>query len=506
MIEAIALIYYATTTVGTTNTLAYWLVTSLFAWILMGLFTRGRNEDLEELLRNGKEEEKVECCAPFQDPAALAAAQRPSVRRSKSGHRLEMCAELPRSVNPWVNATWRVTSAERLKMALLAPWLLPARFTFLVIAASGASFFATVATIGWGARAPSGESLPLTTPPDDARLPRWRRVLGLPVLLFVRIALLALGFWRVEVKGRDKLDENARVLVCNHLSMVEPLVLLIETRCTPVTASAFAKLPALGAVGRLHQLIWLERGDPASRSRVVDAIHRRTRPQATEWPPVLVFPEGTTLNGRALISFKPGAFAPQAKVQPAVARFPFAVRCGMGLDPSWCTAGPQFGELSLRMMLQPWNRVRIDFLDPIEPVEESTSAFGGRVRQAMADALGVPVTDHSWADMWLNMTARQLGLPPHKTLVQLKALQKALPETPVERLRAADALKRFADADQQKHGKLSVVQFRAALRGNVVERQEDLRLDDSTLDALFAKLGAVWKSNFGRPIDAALSS
>ena len=106
----------------------------------------------------------------------------------------------------------------------------------------------------------------------------------------------------------------------------------------------------------------------------------------------------------------------------------------------------------------------------------------------MADSLGVPVTDHSWADMWLNMTARQLGLPPHKTLVQLKALQKALPETPVERLRAADALKRFADADDQKHGKLSVEQFRAALRGET-GKQEDLRLDDSTLDALFAKLG-----------------
>ena len=81
-----------------------------------------------------------------------------------------------------------------------------------------------------------------------------------------------------------------------------------------------------------------------------------------------------------------------------------------------------------------------------------------------------------------------MGLPPHKTLVQLKALQKALPETPVERLRAADALKRFADADQQKHGKLSVVQFRAALRGET-GTQEDLRLDDRTLDALFAKLG-----------------
>ena len=67
MIEAIVLIWYALTTVGATTTLAYWLVTSLFAWILMGLFTRGRNEDLEELLRNG-EEATVECCAPFKIP------------------------------------------------------------------------------------------------------------------------------------------------------------------------------------------------------------------------------------------------------------------------------------------------------------------------------------------------------------------------------------------------------------------------------------------------------
>ena len=142
------------------------------------------------------------------------------------------------------------------------------------------------------------------------------------------------------------------------------------------------------------------------------------------------------------------------------------------------------------MMLQPWNRVHVDFLETIEPiVNEATPAFSSRVRNAMAEALGVPVTDHSWADMWLNMTARQLGLPPHRTLVQLKALQKALPETPVERLRATDALKRFADADRQKHGKLSVEQFRAALRGDSAAKREDLRLDDTTLDALFAKLG-----------------
>ena len=54
MIEAIALIYYAVTACGATNTLAYWLVTSLFAWILMGLFTRGRNVQSSSLVARGR--------------------------------------------------------------------------------------------------------------------------------------------------------------------------------------------------------------------------------------------------------------------------------------------------------------------------------------------------------------------------------------------------------------------------------------------------------------------
>ena len=73
--------------------------------------------------------------------------------------------------------------------------------------------------------------------PDTERMPRWRRVVGAPVMWCVRAVLAGMGFWRVEVAGA--VDPAARVVVCNHLSMIEPLALLIATGgATPVTASS----------------------------------------------------------------------------------------------------------------------------------------------------------------------------------------------------------------------------------------------------------------------------
>ena len=34
------------------------------------------------------------------------------------------------------------------------------------------------------------------------------------------------------------------------------------------------------------------------------------------WPQLMIFPEGSTSNRKALMSFKPGAFVPEKPVQP----------------------------------------------------------------------------------------------------------------------------------------------------------------------------------------------
>lgn len=520
--------------------------------VAFGFFSRGRNEELEELVARRREEDVAssssgEACGTMMGDCGGAESlegsgvlAQPYVRRTRSGGSLEIFGEMPRcDVNPWVNATWRVTAAERLKMAVGAPWLIPARLGLALLAILIAVVFSNLAVLGWNGRPEDSSSSrrALWRPafleralrtfrrrrlrrvrrvgdedleagrlvgdatrseptlfPDTVPMPRWRMLVGSPVGAALWLLLRSVGFWRVKVIGADKLASRARVIVCNHVSMIEPVLLLLAVRATPVTSAEFARLPGIGPVGKLYQLLWLDRGSVSSRQAALDAIALRcARPG---FPPVLVFPEGTTLNGRALISFKNGAFTPGAPVQPAVARFPYRVSCGLGLDCSWTTAGPQFSELCLRMMLQPWNRIEVEFLPAYAPSSAEIadpSLFASNVRSAMAAALGAPVTDHSWADMWLNMTARDLGEPPHRTLVSLDALRAFLGGTrKYERQRAAKVLERFATADVEKDGSLTIDQFRAALRGQQPASSRTLEpqrlLDGPAVDALFGLL------------------
>ena len=39
------------------------------------------------------------------------------------------------------------------------------------------------------------------------------------------------------------------------------------------------------------------------------------------WPQLMIFPEGSTSNRKALMSFKPGAFVPGKPVQPILIRY-----------------------------------------------------------------------------------------------------------------------------------------------------------------------------------------
>lgn len=48
------------------------------------------------------------------------------------------------------------------------------------------------------------------------------------------------------------------------------------------------------------------------------------------YPRVLLFPEGTTTNGRVIISFQLGAFIPGFPIQPVVVRYPH-----IHFDQSW---------------------------------------------------------------------------------------------------------------------------------------------------------------------------
>ena len=104
------------------------------------------------------------------------------------------------------------------------------------------------------------------------------------------------------------------------------------------------------------QTIFINRTDPASRQHGLDLL--RSRANNPRFPPTLIFPEGTTTNGKCLIDFKRGAFVPAVPVLPVVLKSP-----ARNYNPA--DTGRHSGNKSLFwQMLQFYNKLEVVELEP----------------------------------------------------------------------------------------------------------------------------------------------
>ena len=79
------------------------------------------------------------------------------------------------------------------------------------------------------------------------------------------------------------------------------------------------RIPLIGKCIELSQSLFVCREDPQSRQKTVRKIVERAQ-DSRPWPQLMIFPEGSTSNRKALMSFKPGAFVPGKPVQPILIR------------------------------------------------------------------------------------------------------------------------------------------------------------------------------------------
>jgi len=118
----------------------------------------------------------------------------------------------------------------------------------------------------------------------------------------------------------------------------------------------------------------------------------KERSTDTKLPPVVVFPEGTTSNGKQLITFHTGAFLSGEPVQPVIFRYPHK-----HFSPSWESISAI--RHLFRLMTQISNYLEITILPLYMPSEEekrNPELYAKNVRKVMADALKVPVKDYSF--------------------------------------------------------------------------------------------------------------
>ena len=184
--------------------------------------------------------------------------------------------------------------------------------------------------------------------PNDKPLKGFRRSLFTFLYRCVGKSFVFLGGIRVEKHVIDYdysvyLGPNYRetqvppkhlsMYVANHSSWMDVEVMLSNFKLAFAAKKAFIKMPVFGLVCAALGCVFISRGaSQEKRNQIVEQIcHRQKVVEDTDsFPPLCIFPEGGTTNGRHLIAFKRGAFASLRPVKPVVLKYAYGM-----LSPAW---------------------------------------------------------------------------------------------------------------------------------------------------------------------------
>ena len=233
-----------------------------------------------------------------------------------------------------------------------------------------------------------------------------------------RLAMAALGF-HVQVSGRQHVQAAysrrcATAVVCNHVSYLD--VFVVGAAVGPyfaVARSDVATWPIFGQVLRAFGYAAVERRERSATTNTeapagADSLTQRLAARAKRtgaWqshPPLLVFPEGTTSSGRAVLRFKTGAFVAGEPVLPVAIKFKAGpLNGGWAWRPRptnarWCRGMSTEMTHLCRLLSRPLNRVEMTVLPPFSPTQAERAdpaLFAQRVREQIAGALGVSTED-----------------------------------------------------------------------------------------------------------------
>lgn len=180
--------------------------------------------------------------------------------------------------------------------------------------------------------------------PGLARRRRW-------ISAAARSAFLLTGI-RTEVSGLDNIPDGHCIVVANHASYVDGVILqaFLPPRFSFVIKGEMQNVPIVHYVLRRIDSKFVERFVSSGSSR--DA--RRLLRAAADGESLAFFPEGTFVSQPGLGRFRPGAFA--AAIKGHLPVVPVVIRGSRSLLPA-NAALPRFG------------RLEVDILDEIPPTD-----------------------------------------------------------------------------------------------------------------------------------------
>jgi lyso-ornithine lipid O-acyltransferase len=119
-----------------------------------------------------------------------------------------------------------------------------------------------------------------------------------------RTARTILRVHGVDVRTSGPVPEGPFVVVSNHVSYLDPLLVSAVVPCISIAKGETSAWPLVGPGLRALGVVFVRRGDPYSGATALRHAWRALRSRVS----VLNFPEGTTSDGRAVGPFRRGVF------------------------------------------------------------------------------------------------------------------------------------------------------------------------------------------------------
>jgi len=133
-------------------------------------------------------------------------------------------------------------------------------------------------------------------------------------------------------------------------------------------------------------------GNEGPKQSATEAI--RKRQIRNDMPPIVIFPEGTTTNGKYLIPFKTGAFVEGVAVQPVIIQYPYK-----HFNLSWETI-PTHIHLYY-MLIQFRNHLKVTYLNVYTPSEEekrNPQLYANNVQKLMSKSSNITQSNSTLQD------------------------------------------------------------------------------------------------------------
>lgn len=212
---------------------------------------------------------------------------------------------------------------------------------------------------------------------------------------FIRLVLqrvINLVF-KIESKGGNP-RLTTPIVICNHVNWFD--IVYCSVMYFPlsfVSKESVNRVPLVGGVARGLQCIFLDRRSESARNDTVEKIKKRAEDYARDPEgtyPVLIYPEGTTTNGRSIARFKTGAFNPLAPITI----FGLEYSCEgfeMGMDE---VTPPE--HMVLSMCLRP--KVAVERRVIEAKAGETVEEYMGRAQQVLSEMTNYRIFDAGFTE------------------------------------------------------------------------------------------------------------